>query len=193
MAPRFRSGWGAYLGTVDQVLAWPQNKLTSFNRAGVLVRVYHDGAKDLLFTLQPRPYGVLIRDFGGHVDTAEHPIHAAVREAKEESLSVLEPWLRMPRLGGAKVYGYMDNLYVLVDVRGVTPGLLRQRFLEAKRRLQGAARPVPVELQETDDLFSVPLIDIEKQLHVERPHRFDDRIMSKNMWRVLQGLVPILR
>lgn len=193
MAPRFKSGWGAYLGTVDQVLQWPDTKLTSFNRAGVLVRLRHGDTRTMLFTLQPRAYGMLIRDFGGHVDTAEHPVHAAVREAKEESLDVLEPWLRMPRLGSAKVYGYMDNLYVLLDIRGVDPAVLCQRFLDAKRKLHASKKPVPSELNETDAMFFLPIPSIVDRLQLERPGRYEQHLMSKNMWKVLQGLVPILR
>lgn len=193
MSPQYKSSWGAYIGTVDEVLAWPENRLTSFHRAGVMVRLRSGLDQHMLFTLQPRAYGMLIRDFGGSVDTAEHPVHAALREALEESLFVLRPWLQLRRVGTAKVYAYMDNLYVLLDMRGVTPEDLRTRFLDAKKALAATGRPIPPELNETHDLVCVPMSEIRKRLAYDRPCRYEDSIWSKSLWQSLRGLIPIFR
>jgi hypothetical protein len=193
MTPRFQSGWGAYLGTVTEVLAWPENRLTSFHRAGVMIRLRSGMERYMLFTLQPRAYGMLIRDFGGHVDAAEHPVHAAVREGLEESLSVLRPWLQLRKVGASKVYAYMDSLYVLLDIRGITPAELRERFLTAKKELHGSGKPVPPELNETHDFLCVPMAEIEKRLCTDHPGRYDESIWSKGLWKSLRGLVPIFR
>ena len=193
MTPRYQAGWGAYIGCVDDVLAWPESRLTSFHRAGVMVRLRAGLEQYMLFTLQPRAYGMLIRDFGGQVDAAEHPVHAALREALEESLFVLRPWLHLRKVGAAKVYAYMDNLYVLLDMRGVTPTELRERFLVAKKALADTGRPVPPELNETHDFLCVPMAEIQKRLVSERPGRYQDSIWSKGLWRSLRGLVPLFR
>lgn len=193
MAPRFPYGWGTYLGTVNEVLQWPDNRLASFHRAGVMIRLRSGIERYMLFTLQPRAYGMLIRDFGGHVDAAEHPLHAAVREGLEESLFVLRPWLQLCKVGTSKVYAYMDNLYILLDIRGITPGELRTRFLAAKKTLHASGKPVPPELNETHDFLCVPLKEIEKRLMSDHPGRYEESIWSKNLWKSLRGLVPIFR
>lgn len=193
MSPQYKSGWGAYIGTVDEVLTWPENRLTSFKRGGVMVRLRSGLDQHMLFTLQPRAYGMLIRDFGGSVDAAEHPVHAALREALEESLFVLRPWLQIRRVGAAKVYAYMDTLYVLLDLRGVTPEELRTRFLDAKKALATSGRPIPPELNETHDFVCVPMSEIRKRLAYDRPCRYEDSIWSKGLWQSLRGLVPIFR
>jgi hypothetical protein len=193
MSPRFKSGWGAYIGTVDEVLKWPAIQLHSFARAGVMVRLRVGLERYMLFTLQPRTYGMLIRDFGGQVDAAEHPVHAAVREGLEESLAVLRPWLQLRKIGASKVYAYMDTLYVLLDIRGVSPMELRERFQTAKKALEASGKPIPPELNETHDLVSIPLSEIDKRLGTERPGRYQDGIWSKGLWKSLQGLVPIFR
>jgi len=190
---KFSSGWGAYLGTVREVLQWPENRLTSFKRAGVMVRVRSGMERYMLFTLQPRAYGMLIRDFGGHVDAAEHPLHAAVREGLEESLSVLRPWLQLQKVGTSKVYAYMDSLYVLLDIRGITPAELRTRFLTAKQSLSESGKPIPPELNETHDFVCVPMSEIERNIQNYAPGRYENSIWSKGLWKSLKGLVPIFR
>lgn len=193
MSPRFRPTWGVYLGTVNEVLQWPESRLSAFHRAGVMVRLRLGLERYMLFTLQPRAYGMLIRDFGGHVDVAEHPLHAAVREGLEESLSVLRPWLQLRKVGASKVYAHMDNLYVLLDIRGVPPAELRARFLVAKKALHATGEPVPPELNETHDFLCVPMAEIEKRLYTDHPGRYEESIWSKGLWKSLRGLVPIFR
>jgi hypothetical protein len=196
MGPQQRyttSGWGAYIGTVDEVLAWPENKLTSFKRGGVMVRLRTGLEQHMLFTLQPRAYGMLIRDFGGSVDAAEHPVHAALREGLEESLFVLRPWLQLRRVGASKVYAYMDTLYVLLDLRGVAAADLRNRFLSAKKELAASGKPIPPELNETHDFVCVSMSEIRKRLAYDHPCRYENSIWSKSLWQSLRGLVPIFR
>lgn len=192
MTPRFKSGWGVYLGRVDELMHWPSHRLETFSRAGVLVRVRSGFERYMLFTLQPRPYGMLIRDFGGQVDAAEHPIHAAVREGLEESLAVLRPWLQLRKIGTAKVYAHHRTLYILLDLRGITPDELYARFHAAKHDLETSGKPIPPELNETHDLLCVPLTELDKTLGRERPGRYQERIWSKDLWKSLQGLVPLL-
>lgn len=184
--------WGVYLGTVSDVLQFPESRLNMYKRAGVMVRLRLGLERYMLFTLQPRAYGMLIRDFGGGVDPAEHPIHAAVREGLEESLFVLRPWLHITKVGNACVYGYMDTMYVLLDIRGVQPSELRDRFLAAKQALVDKGRPIPAELNETHDFVWVSLREIEMRLNTDSPERYGSSIWSKGLWKSLRGLMPLL-
>jgi hypothetical protein len=187
---------GSYIGTVDDLLAWSPDRLATFRRAGVIVRLTPSSTlpSEYLFPLQARPYGMLIRDFAGHVEPNEHPVHAAVREALEESLFVFRPWLRLDAMGKCRVFAFLDNMYILIDIRHTHADVLRKRFKHAQSRLTRTGTPIPPELMETVDMVSVPeSVVVAAFTQRTAPVRYETYLWSKNLCRSLQGLCTLLR
>jgi len=194
MAPRYASSWMSYIGRVHDLLAWPEVKLATFARAGVLVRVHRRGhAPCMLFTQQSVGDRSRLRDFGGRVDSAEHPVHTALRELQEESLGVLLPWVSTPQsVLDSKVFALSDNLYVLVDLYGVNVADVQAQFLKTKAALTAKALAsgceVPEYLREVDEIVDVPMWDILSKLHLRTPPVYGKYQFSWNMWKVLRGM-----
>lgn len=184
MSPR-RAGWMACLGSVEDVLTWPDAKLASLRRAGVMVRLRHGTTDAMLFPVQSYGHASKVCDFAGHVEAAEHPVLAAVRELTEESLGVLRRWSTREAMRTAKVYAYLDTLYILAEISGVSVPALIKRFDAARRALPPHA---PAHLRETDAIVAVPVADILAQRTHHRPLPVGKHTYSGTLWRSLCAL-----
>ena len=85
----------SYLGKVKEVSQLPIDALNHFKRAGVFISIKNNKDKYYLFSVQTGSSSKtpFIRDFGGHIEPGEHPIHAALREFDEESLGVFNTYI----------------------------------------------------------------------------------------------------
>ena len=171
---------GMYLGTVREVLTWPENRLPRVRRAGVVLRLHYRGGTALGFSVHAGSSGQLLGDFGGSVECAEHPIHAALREGLEETCDVLHPWLQLHRLKHAKVYVWMDTLYILVEVHGLSPGTFQQRYCKA--------RTATTSLCETSGVVCIPCSILRTILTSERPQTYEGYRWDRWLWASLRGL-----
>ncbi len=177
-----------YMGIVRDVSRRSVESLSHFRRAGVFIRVDNDATKEkyYLFTVQSgiNPKDEFIRDFGGHVEKNEHPIDAAIREFKEESLSVFEQHIPEQMMMNAPVHYNQDNLYIFITIKNINIISLIKRFDTCRKLLPPDC---PACMKETQTIMCINRSSIFNKIKM-RHHVMENKIYyGPNLWKTIRA------
>jgi hypothetical protein len=171
--------------------------LHNYKRAGVFVSVEYTTpdkgrhSKIYLFSVQTGSVteDLFIRDFGGHVEENEHPLDAALREFREESLGVFNDYITDELLQDSPVHQYKDNIYIFITLLNIPIKQIIDKFTILKNTLP---ENTPECLKETEQIIAINRTSIFKNLKLTHHVKNKKIYYGNNLWKTIRAFVYIL-